>query len=519
MANINGLIGYNKSGAAINKLLAAYGNDVVDLSSGLGYSLNLNSANNVEFELFLDRVFFENYSETPKTFDGTAWTTQYASKMMLAKYIKLFRSKARLLLGNCAFPSIQAPQDASGNAITFPSRVFLSDLFFGNNLTWGIEWGRNGSVIGGTNIFQLDQASAPLIQDFVAANIKVGDPLFITNGNAQLTAAPYFVTSIENPYRLRVSTTFPVTATNLHFWVGSNWFDVATDNGDQITGFSDNSDRILVSKLLSLSFYTGSQLRQIKDAVGTSSQRSMINKNGYTYYFHGSQLRKIGIYRSDGVSSVKVSRAIDPYIRGMSSTNFPLVVAWEEGDDLRFFLGDVTNTVTGEVVSKAVATLNTTTNAWDVSPISDTPVAVTKYRVSGVEASYLGTDSARVLQMGIGNDFNGQPIRFRVETKVYYPQGTDILNYQKRVQIIGRKLTGIKVGYKLWDTPELVDDEFKGIGELKGDKTELPIPDSHNFSSGIQLLFEEQGILKNDAYIEKITFFYIPVTKRVIKQD
>ncbi len=513
MSNILGLTGYNKSQASVNKLLAAYGNDVIDVATGLGYPLNLDSSQKVEFEAFLDRIFIQNYETRPKTFDGTAWTTEYVPRTMASKYLKNYKGKARLYLANCKFASPQTPLDSDNNAIVFPSRIFYPDLFYGNNLTWGLEWGTNGKTVRNSPFFELAQ---PLAQNFKESNIKVGDPLFITSGSAQLSARPYFVASIESPFRLKMTEDFPITATSLNYWVGSNWFDVATDDNDQITGLGTNSTRLLIFKLMSFWFYTGAELRQAKDTVGTSSHRSIINKGGFTYYFHGSSPLKSGIYRYDGVQGIRISRAIEPYIRGMTAANYTEVVAWEEGDEIRFFLGDLTNNNYGISMTNAVASYHTANGAWDVSPIADVIKCAAAFRTSNREDVYCGTSDDEVLQMADGYSHNGTPIRWTLETKVFYPGGTDVLNDFTKVQAIGRQLTGIKVKYKLWDKPRFVDDQWIPLGELTGDKCELELPATKEMASGIQLQLSEFGELENDLYVEKLGIFRIPKQLRVI---
>lgn len=518
MPNISGLIGYNRSGSSVNKLLAGFGTDIVDVTTGLGYQLNLTSANNVEMEVFLDRVFFQNYAERPLTLNGSAskWTPEYAERALIAKYLKNYKEKSRLYLANCKFPNPQTINDKDGNALTFPSRVFYPDLFLGNNLTWGIEWGTNGKSYLDSPYFELAQ---PVVQNFKTSNIKVGDPLFITSGNTQLVTKPYFVASVESPFRLRLTENLPVTATSLHYWVGSNWFDVATDDNDQITGLGTNSTRLLIFKLMSLWYYTGTQLRQAKDAVGTSSHRSVINKGGYTYYFHGSDPDIAGIYRFDGVSSIKVSRAIDPYIRGMDTGNYDNVVAWEEGEDLRFFIGDLTNANHDISLTNAVATINTVTNAWDVSPIADVITAATTYRTNNRRDTYTGTSDSQVMKMSSGNSHNGTAIRLNVETGPRYPAGTDVINDFTHLQVIARKGRGIKVGLKRWGKPTGVDDRYIPLGELSDDMTELNIPRGKNTASGYSLQFGELGSLENDAFVEKATMFYRPQRTRITEGE
>lgn len=526
MANVNGVIGFNPF-TDTSRLLAAYGNDIVNLATGLGYSLNLDGTSKVEFEKFLDRVFMQDYTARPKTYrsDTNKWVNDHVGRTPRSKYIKKYHS--RLYLGYCRFVGAQQPLDPNtdGDNIQFPSRVFYSDLFSGPDLTWGVEWGRNGLVYPGTNIFYLQTSGTnyPLEQDFISRNIKVGDPLIIldsdTPGADRELNKTHLVTKVDSAYRLHLNTTFTGLSNGalIDYWVGSNWFDVEPDDGDSIAGFGENSDRLLIFKLLSLWFYTGTQLKKVQGALGTSSNRSIINDNrGSTYYFHGSDPKLSGIYRYDGVSSTLISRAIDPFIRGMAASNYSLVTAWQEGAKLRWFLGDLTNTNYSISMTNVVATYNTLTGSWSVDPIADVIKCATSWIVSSTQNTYLGTSDDEVLKMDSGNDFNGTPINARLETKIYYPGGSEVISDFPYVQVIGRNVKGVKVKYKLYNMPKGNDDEYQALGELDNDKTEFILPVAHYAASGIQFLFEEIGTLENDSLIEKITVFYRPDRTRLL---
>lgn len=523
MANILGLVGLNPS-SGTPRLLAAYGNDIVNVATGTGYSLNLNTSNDVEFEKFLDRVFFQNNSETPKTYrtSTNVWTQEYVGRTPISKYIKKFKS--RLFLGYCSFANPQPPLDVGSAALSFPSRVFFSDLFQGNILTWGIEWGRNGATTALSNFFNITTTGGTLVQDFKGVNIKVGDPLFITNGNAQFTSdKPFLVTKVDSPYRVTLDREISLTTTGQHFWVGSNWFDVAPDDGDVITGFGENSDRLLIFKLMSLWFYTGSQLKQVKGALGTSYQRSVINdRYGNTYYFHGSDPKITGIYKYNGVSSIKISRAIDPWILGMATASYDNVVAWAEGNELRFFLGNLSANNYIEAINNVIATFNVDTNAWSIDPCQDTITASTIWRTGNEEDTYLGTSDNQVLQADDGNSHNGIAISALLETKIYYPAGSEIINEYPYIQIVSRNAKGMRLKYKLWGDPiggqryASFDKEWWSLGQIEDDMTEFPLDNQHNSSSGIQLRFDEMSTLEKDAYIEKISIFYRPNRSRLL---
>ena len=197
MANIVGLHGFNPS-SGTSRLFAAYGNDIVNVAAATGYGLNLNG-NNVEFASFLDQVFMQNNSARPKSYNTSTntWTTQHNPRTPRSKYIASYKN--RLYLGNCQFTPPDIPLDKSGNQLAFSSKVFYSDLYDGVNLTWGLEWGTNGQTnlpLGGgaQNLFAVRPNGDQLYyQDFKGQNVKVGDPLFLSQNAPGGYTNKYFI--------------------------------------------------------------------------------------------------------------------------------------------------------------------------------------------------------------------------------------------------------------------------------------------------------------------------------------
>lgn len=543
MAQISGLVGYNRQYSSVNKLFAGVGNDILDVLAGTGYGLNLNTANNVEFENFLDRIFFQNFSELPKTYnpDTNQWDTTYVNRCMISQYIKKF--KTRLYLAKCKFANPQAPTDVNGNAIVFTNRVFYSDTLTAetasSNLTWGIEWGQNGATTSGSNQFYVESANSgkPVVQDFKARNIKVGDTLFITNfapGTPQNPSTTgYVVQSINDNHTLTVTIagtsvtnfTFPATNNSLHFWVGGNWFDIGTDDNDSITGLYEAYNRLSVYKLLKVWEYTGSDIEPVRKALGTSSNRSIgEDQNGNIYWFQGSDTTagKTGIYMRDqyGLNVKKISRAIDPFIAGMSPTQFTKVVFWQEGPCLRWFVGNLLNKDYDINMTNAVITYNFQIGAWSVDPIGDVLTCSTVWiGANDQQDTYCGNNNGQVMKMNTGYNFNGADIPFAIETKPFYPADTESINKYYQLQVIASGHTrGIRVSYKLWDTPKLVDDRWIPLSELQGDKTEFVLPQAHKQGAGYQIRFSEISDQKNDIFIEKISMFY-EIDRTVLKDQ
>ena len=520
MADITGLIGYN-SPSGTNLLLAAYENDVVNVSTGLGYGLNLTSGNEVFFETFIDAVFMCNGTDPMRSFvSGSFWSNSFSLPYQIVpKYIRKSVNNAQLLVGNVTLTP------GSGTALNYKSRVFKS-LFpklgkspSGAVISQSLEWG----VVSGRCNLKQNTKGVKAVYDgngrlpyFKTRGIKVGDPFFLLGGDI----GQYTVARVDSEYELTLNENIPsadLVNTNIDFWVGSSWFDVGTDDSDQIMGFGENSSRDLIFKLFSLWYYTGTQLKQVKGALGTSAPRSIINdRKGNTYYFHGSDIGITGIYKYDGNSAVKASRAVDVFIQGMSTSNYSEVVAWEEGDELRFFVGDLTNNNENISMTNAVVTINTATGAWDVSPIADVITASTKYIASDVQNSYCGTSDNQVIKMGSGNSHNGSPIAAVLETGVIYPSSSEIINSFPYIQAIGKNARGLRVSYKMWDKPNDIDDRWQPLGDMEGDRTEFEPNTQNRVGAGVSFRIEEDGTLENDWMVEKLSIFYKPDRTRLI---
>lgn len=499
MASIDTLIGYNRSASSVNKLLAVYGNDVVDVDAATGFGLNISSPSTANFEVFLDHVFYQDYSRKPITYNGTAWGATNVSRTPIAKYLK--RLKDKLYLGYCNFTSPQAPTGAG----PFPSRVFFPNLPKNEKIAWGIEWGTNLKITNGSPIVSVSS----MIQNFIANGIKKGDPIYLTSGLTNTLQS--YVLSVDSPYQLTLTENMTETATSVHFWVGGNWLDFGTDDNDYITSLGENDDRLLVFKQFSLWRYNQISKQRVKDAVGTTSSKSIVNIGRYTYYWHGSNTntRKTGWYRYDGVESRLISRAIQRYIDGVPTGNYTSVVGWREGNKLRGFVGNLTNTPYDVSVTNAVMTLDTEGGQWSIDPIADVVKSTGRFLESSVEKTFIGTNDDEVLETPSGNTHNTSSIPWAMQTGPRYPAGTEVINEFTRIKVHsisgGR---GIQVAYKLYGTPEDDDDVWTNLGDLEHNHQEFQVPARHNNGSGINIkLFDLEGNA-NTFTIQKITVFY-----------
>jgi hypothetical protein len=485
MSNILGIKGFNKSSGE-NIVIAGYGNDMVNLATGKGYSINLTSSNHIEFEVFLDSLFFQNFEDTPRTFDGSVWSYKHVENMPVAKYIKVFSDRVYI-----AYVKI-------GTDI-FPSRVMSSDLPKNNTIQWGYEQGTNLTTIADNSLV------TSLNSGFVSFALKRGDPFFITSGTNK---GEYVIDEIIDDQHLTLTVAPKYSASNSSFSAGGNYFDVRRDDNDFITGLEENNNQLLIFKQDSLHRYDTTALRRIKGAFGTTSSQSIVNIKDATLYFHGSFGEQTGFYLYDGTASQKISSPVQRYIAGISPSMFTLIHAWSEGELYRAYLGNITNSNYNLSVEKAVFTYNVSTNSISIDPIRDVVTASTSFRQAGNENIYLGNSEGQILKTPDGFSFNNDPIKWVNETHPYFPLTPDKICTFRRVYIYSEGAGGVSVSYKLHYSPDNIDSQWVGLGEISGERTVLEIPSFHNSASGIQLMFSGTDTRENVAMIKRTAFVY-----------
>lgn len=502
MAIIDGTGGFNPSTGS-STLFVAYGNDLVNLSTGLGYSVNLTAGNRSEFATFLDNFFQVNGIDNNHRFNRTTWIDEtLARKAPIAKFI--LSAKTRLFLGNVKY-----------NGTTYASRVWYSDLPKNNDIQYGIEYGTD--LQSSSQNTQVSSAGSY----FVTRNIKPGDPLTITTGP---NSGQYTVASIGSETTLTLVETLPNASSGDTFWVGQNWFDVNTNDGDTITGLGANDDRVLCFKRRSLWRYDGLTLRQVQGVPGTTSHRSIVNVRESTFYFHPT-----GVYMYDGTTAQLISRAIQPYIDGVTSNNYSNIVAWPIGlDTYRVYLGNVNNTSTGLTVNNCFLDYNTATQTWSPGSLTDNIVCRTLWLNSNIDSTFLGDDSGNVFQDQVGYSDNGVAIPWSVEIGYIFPtvlqrgfvihSDVSIESEFTGIQVHADKGRGTSVFYKLYGTPDKIDKTWRPLGSLQEEITNFYFDrDQPRFAKGINIKLSEESTTPGPV-ITRVDVFNKPTTKRFIKE-
>ena len=340
MSNILGIKNFIRSNAS-EKLLVAFDNDIGVLDGSpdfVGQGRNLSAAK-MEFDVFLDYCIGVNGVDRNQVYNGTWFDGGARTRMPIANFVKTVGNK--IYIANLTYVGTN-----------YKSRVWISDLSKNDDITWGYETGTNLAQTAGSSVVTSTNAG------FLTYNIKVGDPFFITTGT---NAGQYTVNTIDSDQQITLVEAMKFTATGSTYWVGSNWFDARRNDGDTLQGLGENDSKLLVFKRESLFRYDEKELRRVKGAPGTTSHRSITNVRENTYYFHDT-----GIIRYDGLSTFLVSRPIQDWIDGISSSSYDSIVGWKDEDILYMFVGDISNSAKGISLTNAILIYDTAAQAWDI---------------------------------------------------------------------------------------------------------------------------------------------------------
>lgn len=450
------------------------------------------------FANFLDRAFMVNGVDNNWVYDGSFWQTQgdYLADSPIAHYIRNYST--RLFLYNIKIAGTD-----------YPSRCWFSDYPKNNKLTWGLETASDLTQTAGSGVIT-STASA-----FETRNIKIGDPLFITSGT---NAGQYTVQSVDSNTQITLTDTLTYSATNSSFWVGGNWFDVMTDDGDIGMGLGFASDEILLYKKNSVHRYNdkGQTRYVVKNMPGTTSPRSiLVASDGYCYSYHPS-----GIWRTKGSEGDKVSDAIEDVIAGVTTANQDNVIAWEtDKEKVKMFLGDVTLR-DGDTITKCVAVLNHQTNTWELESLGITPTCATTWLHANVEEVYVGDNADTVYQLNDGYTQDTLAFGFGLTLHPIFPVGSERLVDFTRLRLYVSNGLGVQVMFKLLYKPVgynekhwTLDNDWRAMrGSQRGERSEWVFPEGSR-ASGVQLKIIESS--KDESFlVEKMVLYYANASDR-----
>lgn len=504
--NITDILGLQglTTGQGAENLIAAYGNDYhiwnPVLNSWDGQGIITAELTKVRSTVFLDKAFFVNgNNNNVRRYDGVLelWQDETAvKKAPMAEDVKQVGD--RVYYAGVYF-----------NNLNFRSKVWYSDLPKNNDLTYGLEYGTDLTQIEGSAYVR--SASSY----FKARNIKVGDPFFISTGG---NIGEYNVQSIEDEKTIVLTEQLKTTVMGSNFWVGGNYVDVNTNDGDALTGIGENRGRKLFFKKHALYVYNDVSLKPIDGVPGTSSRDTIVNIGSYTYYFN-----QYGIWRTDGANSILISRSLQEYLDGIPATFFDETIAWKAGPSLekyRVFVGDISNINADIEIERCYLEFDTITEECSVGQLPFYPTARTIFSETKLEKVFLGNTDSEIHQTDVGNDDNGDAIPFMAETGWHFPAGAENEIIITKAEVHCREGSGISFQYKLYGTPNTQEKQWHGLTDVKDTVTTIDLTgrENNNIGRGINIQFKSNDIDK-PPIIERIDIIWRPITKRKIDNE
>lgn len=481
MANVGYISGLNyEDGNSI--LLCVYGNDVAKFSGGswVGQAQNL-IPGNYQISMGKGYAYLTGINVNPRVINssGTWSQTTNLTKAPKADYNRLVGD--RHYFGYCSL-----------NSNNYYRRIFYTDIIEQDDaVTWGIEYGSDLVQTAG------DATITSAGSSFIDRKIKIGDPVFILDGN---NAGTYAVSSVIDNTNIELTKALTYSGSSTSFWIGGNWFDLP----GKVTGIGEHYGTPIGFEANSAWRYSTSIGRkQIIGVKGTLSYKSIVsNHRGYSFWYHPTD----GIVAFNGSVAKTISNKIEPILKGMSSSMYSSVVGWPGTgiykDHLYMFIGNSTFNVNGEsfTLTNCIVDYNIARNKWKVFEYNAVITSATVFQESNVDNVYIGTSSDLVLQFDSGNsdydvttddDATTLDIHSYIITHPVYPSGIEVMNEFDKYFSWKDIGNSIKSRYRLHGNIDKNDSEWSPLNELNDDYSEVKINPQKCNARGISFMIDE----------------------------
>ena len=272
----------------------------------------------------------------------------------------------------------------------------------------------------------------------------------------------YMARTTANPSRV-----FYSALGNAESWTTStDYFDVKTDDGEDITGLATLSNRLLVFKESSIHRYDTSTLVQANTPYGAISGRTIANIGNFVAYL---SRKGRGVYLFDGVESKLISRPVQPWIDAMDWTTLFQAVADESSYWL--FIGSPSVTIDGvaETYTNCVLEYRYLDSTWVVHTLAHAANSWTVFtNTSGSKDVYFGSSSGDVYQWLTDNDDQTTAINMRYRTGLRMMGSPHTVKRFKRLWLYGGDVAaqGVQVAFRLmgqsnWTVLGILDRSYR----------------------------------------------------------
>lgn len=270
-------------------------------------------------------------------------------------------------------------------------------------------------------------------------------------GNCDISGTAY-------PYRVYFSTV--PSAGSITWTVATNFFDV--DYSEQITGLTENWDRLIIFTEFSAYMYDQSSKKKVWD-VGCSGQRTIQNIGAYMIFAN-----KDNIFVSSGGRPEPIGNPILGFIKASNPSDWKTAVV---DNEYHIYLGD-SITVNGLTYSNVLATLNIDTNMWRWRELKDSVDSMCRYTTSGDDFLLLGCADSEIMIKSKYTDTtpiyadDGSPINAHFRTKAYDMGDPSVKKTIKKIVSYSEYGQGLMLRYRIFDKNREVLMPFESIGSL-----------------------------------------------------
>lgn len=254
-------------------------------------------------------------------------------------------------------------------------------------------------------------------------------------------------------------TTAPFITWNTNGTTG-DWIDVNPDDGDNVTGFSDVSNLVLVFK--KKGFYRMDTVTKNVDTIpvydaGAVSQEAITKCQGMVYFFSGD-----AIYSTNGGYPTQISRlGVQDYIDAIPQT------AWANvsmgADTFNVYISTGLITVNG-LANYYVLKFSTRDQSWSVHYGITWQMFYAKLTDStNGRLTRFADNTGFVQTLNLGKTDNGTPIFYNIETQeIDFGNRASTKRINDKITVYGRNMMGSKLEYKI-ETGDWVQvpSEFK----------------------------------------------------------
>jgi len=271
---------------------------------------------------------------------------------------------------------------------------------------------------------------------------------------------------------------------------GTSFLQISPQDGDKITGLKRYSNALLVFKQNHIYriYSINSTDPDPFINVGTYSQESIIEtKDGI--FFHSPKA-----FYQFAAQPVDISKKIIDIVEAIPRAYWESISSWEDGDHIHWAIGDIT--LDGVSMTNMVCRYTISKQIWTLYSYPFKIRSACKYDSGTTLTNVLGGDVGKVYTFDSGNDDDGTPIFYNVETQFYYLTNnkTDKKDINEMVALF-ENAQGATISYKI-DNDSVA--KWRPIGQLKNDIYEVLNVGAKGFT---RIKFKLSGNIIGNSFI------------------